>query len=373
MIERYSDIGIDAIWSDEYRYSLWEQIELAYLKFMDIDFNEPESPTPVEVKDKEKETKHELVAFLKVLHSNLEKANPNNDAIRFLHYGLTSSDIIDTASVIQFKSSFQVLNADLNLLLNKIDRLIEKTKNIKAIGRTHGKHAEPIDLSNRFVNLKKELIYCLSEIEESIYDLPGKLSGPVGTSSLLDENAAERTLASFDLRSSEYKLQIIPRHLFVKPIASIVLLMSTYEKFCTYIRLSALDEIDEIQEGFSENQCGSSAMPHKNNPILSENICGLARLSKSYLDTTYNNIPLWFERDISHSSTERIIWPDIFHLSVTATKRFTSLLKNLAIKTENINRNLDNSTVKNSHLELLVATADSNRFDAYSDVQKKYL
>ena len=200
----------------------------------------------------------------------------------------------------------------------------------------------------------------------------GKLSGPVGTSSHINPEIAKSTLSEFNLQPIQIATQVIPRHLFAKLTWAIALTLSVYERFATMIRLSAIDEVNEIQEGFSRGQCGSSAMPHKNNPIVSENLCGLARLARRNVEPALQNIPLWWERDISHSSVERVIWAESFHLLMHSTLKMHQLIQDIYILEENIDFNLNDSLVKTSHTDLLNTLTKTSRSEAYKVVQNEY-
>ena len=378
MIERYAHPEIKRIWSDQNKFNLWAKLELTYLeKFLfhknpaiGIILNKNINIDVQKVKTLEATTKHELVAFLQYLETTIALA----DIKKFLHYGLTSSDIIDTASVLQIKESFAAYySAYCNLhftLTNLADKY--EVNGLCAIGRTHGKHAEKILLADRFFLLLSELEYCYLELESAVESLPGKLSGPVGTSSHINPEVAKSTLSEFNLKPIEISTQIIPRHLFAKLTWAIGLTLSVYERFATMIRLSAIDEVNEIQEGFSPGQCGSSAMPHKNNPILSENICGLARLARRNIEPTLQNIPLWWERDISHSSVERVVWAESFHLLMHATTKMQALIDQIYIIEDNVDFNLSDSLVKTSHSDLLNALTSTSRSEAYKVVQNEY-
>ena len=387
MIDRYADAQISYIFEDQNKFALWQKIELYYLNkvllltnpekglpsrdYLEIKkhYLNKKSPNIKKVKDYEvSATKHEFVAFLKELDSRLSC----EEARKVLHLGLTSSDIIDTASVIQFKQAANILLLEIGKLYQSLSLLLSNLEGVNTIGRTHGRHAEPIDFRDRIYNFLKEIMYCANELKISVNNLPGMLSGPVGSSSQLNKEAALSTLDYFGLPQSTYVSQALPRYLFSKPIWAMSLLMSCYERFATLIRLSSIDEINELQEPFSKGQCGSSSMPHKKNPITAENICGLARLSRSHVQVTLENISLWWERDISHSSTERVIWPDAFHLAVNATKKLTLLLEDLQVNRNEIKRNLLNSS-HSSHKELCESVREIPRTVAYDMVKEKYL
>ena len=374
MIDRYKNEQIEYIWSDKHKFFLWEQISMFYLnnilKQKDHSYNF-KYPHPLKIKDiydLEKETKHELVAFLVNL-SNRLKHHKEPNLTKYLHYGLTSSDIIDTASSIQIKQSISFLT---NCLLKLRQALIEKiefVQGINTIARTHGKHAEVISLEDRFHNFLASIMEINAELIRLESSMLGKLAGPVGKANHVNQTAARLTLQRFRLREAPVSTQVIPRRYYTDFMYTLTVLLKVYEQFATNIRLLAIDEVNEFQEGFSEGQTGSSAMPHKNNPISSENICGMSRLMQRNLNAAIDNIPLWLERDISHSSVERVIWPESFHIAIYSTERITSLIENLAINKESIQNNIERSPHVNSHEELLNS---NSRFDSYYAIQKKY-
>ena len=377
MIARYQNQIINKIWSDENKYKLWQELELVYLKtLLDEEHNisiVTASMRPQNIpfiKQLEQKTKHELVAFLLELNGRFNCIN-SEYAQKYLHWGLTSSDIIDTAFSIQIKESIDYINLYLiHPLIAKLQELIVSTDNIKAVGRTHGKHAEEISFSSRFDQFLKELLFAQKELIDSKECLKGKFSGPVGTSSFVNPVVVDKVLERLNLEKLNIASQIIPRHFYIKPMYALLLLMLSLERFSTIVRLSAIDEVNEMQEGFSKGQTGSSAMPHKNNPVISENIAGLSRIVKANFQVAVNNTNLWWERDISHSSAERIIWPDTFNIVAHALTKMKDLLDNLNINEVVIQENLhySNST---SHQELLQKSQSSTRFKAYDVVKIK--
>lgn len=383
MIERYQDKTIKHIWSKTYKFFLWEKIELIYLnnilKFKNIiNFDEELYFTTKcnhqIISEYEKQTKHELVAFLKEFSDRLKIYNEKYpEANQYLHYGLTSSDIIDTAFSLQIKESLNYLIELITKLKTVIESKIQfcKENNIQSIGRTHGKHAEQIPFANRFELFKTEIIYVLELLHQAKSFIYGKLAGPVGTSSFVNQNVVSKTLNELNLCQAPFTTQVIPRFYYTNTMYALVMLATFYERFSIFVRLSAINEVNEIQEYFSSGQTGSSAMPHKNNPIIAENICGLSRYIKSNFQVALDNNTLWWERDISHSSNERIIWPESFHLVCNLTTKIINLLETMHINQDNIKNNLDNS-VCDSHEDLLKASLSSNRFDAYKEVQFKY-
>ena len=383
MIERYENDQIKAIFSQQAKFAYWEKIELIYLQHLlnemsgeginpsylksSDTFVGNSRPNIASIKKYEKETRHEFVSFLIDLENRLvdQKYKAN------LHHGLTSSDIIDTASVLQLKDAYNVLSQLIGNLYQSISTLLDSLGDVSTVGRTHGRHAETIEFRERVYNFLQEIIYCKNELQQAFSALPGMISGPVGNNSQLNVSAAQAALSQLKLEPSGASSQSLPRYLFAKPIWALSLLMTCYERFATLIRLSSINEINELQEPFSEKQCGSSAMPHKRNPIIAENLCGLARMARSYINVSMENINLWWERDISHSSTERIIWPDAFHLATTATERMTYLLANLQVNKETILNNLNKSRIT-SHEELSSNSLDQSRFDRYYILKEKH-
>lgn len=373
MIKRYENRSIAHIWSKQNQYNLWKNIELTYLKYL-LEDTELDKALIVPDLDKiqayEKETKHELVAFLKDLAFQLDHLYPQKAYTNYLHYGLTSSDIIDSANAVLIRQSIAYLRNTTNVLLNTLNTLIKKYKDLNAVGRTHGKHAEPIKFVSRFEHFKYELEIGMQHLLIAKDGMPGKMTGPVGTSSFVNEKAAALTLNDFNLSQAYFSTQVVSRMHYVQVIYACSLVMAAYERFCTQIRLMSINEIDEVQEGFSQGQTGSSAMPHKNNPIISENITGLSRLVRSNLQAAFENNNLWFERDISHSSVERIIIPDTFHLVATATNKINNhLLPRLVINEEKISLNLAKANVS-SHESLLRDSILTPRLEAYKKIQK---
>lgn len=381
LIDRYSDPVITNIWSNQNKFNKWSAYETAYLNGIIIDKNLKIFPLRSPrmnistIKNKEKTTKHEMVAFLQEYNESLKiSVIKDYDTLsKYIHYGLTSSDVIDTVFSVLITDSIFHCKDLINNLLHQVDKKIKDTQSTSCVGRTHGKHAEAIILSTRFELFKEELLFCLQLFNDAERTLYAKCSGPVGTSSEVNHFGAQSVCSYFGLQLVPAQTQVIPRFYYHNTMHACVTLASIYERFATTIRLSCIDEINEMQEGFSEGQAGSSAMPHKNNPVSSENICGLARLVKANYQVSLDNNVLWWERDISHSSNERIVWPQVFHLVAYTTSRFTNLLQNLSLNSQNIKANMQNSTVLNSHKQLLVESQKSNRFDAYKKIQENYL
>jgi adenylosuccinate lyase len=377
MISRYQDRKIKEVWSKSYKYHLWEKISLKYLNCIlkeTIAIKEPLSvfSRVAERQERyERETRHEFVAFLKELSERLSiHNNLYPGPLKYLHYGLTSSDVIDTAFSLQIRQSINEVTIKLQQLIETTEVLQEKTSTTTTIGRTHGKHAERMLFSSRFKLFKEELKHSNKLLDDSKSKLYGKMTGPVGTSSHVNAKAAKATLEELDLLPAPVTTQIVPRFYYTDTMYALTTVASALERMATQIRLMAIDEINEVQEGFTVGQAGSSAMPHKNNPILSEKICGLSRIIKNNFLTILNNNNLWFERDISHSSVERIVWPETFHLTCHTLENMDNVLNNLNINYDQIIKNLKHSNA-NSHEKLLKEALVSSRFEAYPKVQNE--
>ena len=362
---KYTTTAMSNIWSNETKYQTWELIETLYLQGIlgrEITVKENSSQAK-DIKVLEETTKHETVAFLQELESRLE----NEDEKKHLHFGLTSSDIIDTANAYLIKQSMNIILDNINSLLTVADSVATKYL-MKAVGRTHGKHAEMINWNSRLNSFIDELNEAKFQILANRI-IPGKMTGPVGTGTFVNLEASRFLFEKLGLTRCCFTTQVVPRYHYSNVIYACVCVMNAMERLATNIRLSAINEIDEIQEGFSAGQTGSSAMPHKNNPVISERICGLARKIRGNLHSMLESNALWFERDISHSSVERLVLPETFQILHYSLETFENLLNNLIIKEDNIKRNLENANI-DSHRRLLQEQLEtSSRKESYVKVQ----
>lgn len=348
MNSRYEDINIKMIWSEENKLNKWRlyQSVLAkawYLnKKFDFDISDEILKSKIDIdkmQEIEKETKHDVIAFNKMLSMNLSL-----QAKKWLHYGITSTDMVDTCNNILILDSFKVFKEIHNKILSEIELKISETKDKFILGRTHGVHAEPIEISRRFQILKYELEDTFESLSLSIQKVNiVKASGSLGNY-LNISDSIEKTMAEIiNMKFRSYNTQVIARYLYSSIIFNISNYASVLEKNAINIRLSHQTGIEEIQEGFDKKQNGSSSMPHKKNPILCENITGLSRVIRSYVTLSLENNMLWQERDISHSSVERIIFPDIFHLLCEISKKTIDLTKNIFINYDKIKENFNNT------------------------------
>ena len=318
----------------------------------------------------EKEVRHDVIAFLTCVNESL------GDLGRYVHIGMTSSDVIDTAFALQIKDSGEIILEDLNKTISTLKKLADKHKNTICIGRSHGIHAEVMTFGVKLCSWidilerqKDNFTHALEQIRV------GQISGPVGTYSNISPEIEEITCKNLGLKPARVSTQIIARDYHAYLIQSLALIASVIEQFATEIRHLQRTEVLELEEGFGKGQKGSSAMPHKKNPVLSENLCGLARVVRANSIAALENIPLWHERDISHSSTERIIFPDSLILVDFMLSRFNSVMENIVVHEDNMLKNTDKfGGIVFSQKVLLSLTAKGlSREDAYRIVQRNAL
>ena len=380
MIDRYSRKEIKKIWDDYNKYSIWLDIELAAAEAMEK-FNIIPKGVVKKVKSKakinvkrilqiEEKVKHDVIAFLT---SITEKAG--KDA-KYLHKGMTSSDVLDTCFNLQLKQSGEILIKDLDKLLKSIKRQAIKHKYTLCIGRSHGIHAEPITFGLKMLSFyqefrrnKKRLINSIQEISTCA------ISGAVGTFANVDPRIEKYVAKKLNLSIEPISTQIIPRDRHAQYFSTLAIIASSVERLAVEIRHLQRTEVLEVEEFFGKKQKGSSAMPHKKNPILSENLTGLARLIRSSVIPALENVVLWHERDISHSSVERNIGPDATIALDFALTRLSNVIKNLNIYSKNMykNLNLTNGIFFSQRVLLELTTAGFTREEAYKIVQKNAL
>lgn len=381
MIERYNVPEVARIWEDEYKFSLWLKIELlvceAYNKLGVIPPSALERikknatyGSAEKVKEIERETKHDVVAFVRAVGENL-----GEDAM-YLHLGLTSSDLLDTTLSLQLREAGNIILRDLEGVISIVKEKARSYRDLLMIGRTHGVHAEPITfgfkLAGWIAELERDKKRLISAIEEVSV---GKISGAVGTYAEVPPEVEAYVCDKLNLKSDTASTQVISRDRYAFFISMLAILGSSLERFATEIRHMARTEVREVEEGFSKGQRGSSAMPHKKNPINAEQICGLARVLRSNLIASLEDMPLWHERDISHSSVERIIMPDSTVLASYLLRRFGQLVRDLVIYPENMERNLKlTGGLYNSQRVLLALMSKGLPRDiAYEMVQRNAL
>jgi adenylosuccinate lyase len=377
MIERYSRPQMARIWTEQNRFQKWLDVEILATEALSRIGRVPKSAvTRIKKKARfdiarigeiEKEVRHEMIAFLSAVAESM------GDEARFLHLGLTSSDVMDTALALQFKESSALLIDDVRELMGALKRLALKYKRQPMIGRTHGVHAEPITFGLKVALWYEEMGRNLVRLERAADEIcVGKISGAVGTFAQISPEVEAYVCARTGLKPEPVSNQIVQRDRHAFYFAVLAVVASSLEKFAVEIRHLQRTEVLEAQEPFAEGQKGSSAMPHKRNPILSENVSGLARLMRSYAAAALENIALWHERDISHSSVERVIAPDATILLDFMLARMTYVIKNLSVYPDAMRRNLERSGGAIFSERVLLRLVDKGlaRDEAYRMVQR---
>jgi len=346
MIERYTRKEIKSIWEDYNRYSIWLNIELAAAEVMEKLKIIPKGVVkkvrskakinPKRILQIESKVKHDIIAFLT---SITEKAGKE---ARYLHKGMTSSDILDTCFNLQLKQSGEVLLKDIDELLKSIKKQAIKHKFTLCIGRSHGIHAEPITFGLKMLTFYQEFLRNRKRLEISIEEISTcAISGAVGTFANVDPRVENYVAKKLKLNVEPISTQVIPRDRHAQFFSTLGIIASSIERFAVEIRHLQRTEVLEVEEFFGKKQKGSSAMPHKKNPILSENLTGLARLIRSSVMPALENVALWHERDISHSAVERNIGPDATIALDFALHRLNNVVENLNIYPKNMKRNLN--------------------------------
>jgi len=345
MISRYTRPEMGRIWSEENSFQKWLDVEILAAEGLARMGRVPKAAISrirkkarldvKRIRAIEAEVKHETIAFLSAVAETI------GDDARHLHVGMTSSDVMDTALAIQFKEASALLEQDIKDLLTVLRRQARKYKWTVMIGRTHGVHAEPITFGLKLAIWYQEMERQLSRFRHAVEDIcVGKISGAVGTFAQIPPQVEAYVCRKSGLKPAPVSNQIVQRDRHAYYFSTLALIASSLEKFAVEIRHLQRTEVQEAEEPFTQGQKGSSAMPHKRNPILSENVSGLARLMRSYAHAAMENIPLWHERDISHSSVERVIAPDATIALDFMLRRMTYVLANLCVYPENMARNL---------------------------------
>ena len=380
MIERYSRKEIKSIWEDYNKYSLWLEIELAAAESMEKLKIIPKGvvkkikrKAKIDVKrilKIEEKVKHDVIAFLTSI------AEVAGKEARFLHKGMTSSDVLDTCFNLQLKQSGDILLKDLDQLLKSIKSQALKHKYTLCIGRSHGIHAEPTTFGLKMLTFYQEFLRNKKRLQNSIKEISTcAISGAVGTFANIDPRVESYVSKKLKLSVEPISTQIIPRDRHAQFFSTLGIIASSIERFATEIRHLQRTEVLEVEEFFGKKQKGSSAMPHKKNPILSENLTGLARLIRSSVIPSLENVALWHERDISHSAVERNIGPDATITLDFALARLNNLVKNLNIYPKNMlkNLNITNGIFFSQRVLIELTTAGFTREEAYKIVQKNAL
>lgn len=345
MIERYQTEAMNKIWNDENRFNLWLQFQIDVAEalsqlnyFPKSDFlkikNHAKLNLPL-MKKLEIETKHDVVAFTRMLSASLKNES------RWIHYGLTSTDMVDSVQNYQIKQANVIISNDILDLQKKLKELAIRYKNQPIIARTHGIFAEPTSLGLKFALWYDELNRQLARLDLAKTQIEVvKITGSVGNFAHVSPKVSEIVAKKWKMTVDSCATQVVQRDRHSFLLTTLANIASTIEKIALEIRLSQRSEVNELAEGFALNQKGSSSMPHKKNPIASENIVGLSRLIRTYVNVSFENNLLWYERDISHSSNERVIFPDVYHALDFIGKRMVNVLENLVVNTGAINENL---------------------------------
>ncbi len=377
MIPRYTRAEMAALWSDEARYAAWLRVELATTETLaarglipadDLASIRKKAAFDVSrIATIEAEVKHDVIAFLT---SVAEHVGP---ASRHIHHGLTSSDVVDTGLALLLLQASDLLLSGLDGMLVVLERRALEHKGTMMVGRTHGIHAEPYTLGLKFVGWYLEMKRSRERLAASREEIRfGKLSGAVGTYAHLDPGVEAEVLAKLGLKCEPLATQVIPRDRHAAFVASLGILASSLDRMATEIRHLQRTDVREVEEPFAEGQKGSSSMPHKRNPIGCENVSGLARLVRAYVQAALEDIPLWHERDISHSSVERVILPDATTLCDSMLHRMTGIVDGLLVYPERMKENMERmqGLVFSQAVLLALASAGLAREAAYEIVQR---
>jgi adenylosuccinate lyase len=377
MIERYAKPEMRKIWQPENKFQKWLDVEIAACEAHNEMGNIPKEALEVikkksafkveRIDEIERTTNHDVIAFLTNVAENV---GPDS---RFIHLGLTSSDVVDTAFAILIKESVEIIIKDVKLIRDTLKKRAKEFKDTIMIGRTHGVHAEPMTFGLKLALWYDELGRGLRRLEQARETISvGAISGAVGTYANIDPKIEELVCKKLGLTPVNISTQILQRDRHAEVMTTLALVAASIERFSTEIRGLQKTETYEVEEAFGKGQKGSSAMPHKKNPITSERLTGLARVIRGYALTSLENIALWHERDISHSSTERIIFPDGFVTLDYMLQTFNNLVSGLVVHPENMLRNLNSmgGMVFSQRVLLKLVDAGITREDAYVLVQK---
>ncbi|MFC4618990.1 adenylosuccinate lyase [Camelliibacillus cellulosilyticus] len=376
MIERYTRPEMGAIWTEENKYKAWLEVEIlaceAWSELGDIPREDVEKIrkkaafTVERIHEIEEETRHDVVAFTRAVSESL------GDEKKWVHYGLTSTDVVDTAQSYLLKQANDILLKDIENFIAVLKDKAKEHKYTIMMGRTHGVHAEPTTFGLKMALWHEEMKRNLERFKQASDGIRvGKLSGAVGTYANIDPFIEQYVCEKLGLEAAPISTQTLQRDRHAHYMATLALIATSIEKFAVEIRGLQKSETREVEEYFAKGQKGSSAMPHKRNPIGSENMTGLARVIRGHMLTAYENVPLWHERDISHSSAERIILPDATIALNYMLNRFSSIVKNLTVFPENMKRNMEKTFGLIYSQRVLLSLIDKglSREAAYDRVQ----
>jgi adenylosuccinate lyase len=377
MLSRYSRAEMENVWSEERKYEIWLEIEIAILKaraeqgeIPDSAAEKVEQEAQVDlkrIKEIEAKTRHDMIAFIEGISENLGAES------RFIHEGVTSSDIKDTARAVQMQQACQLILKDLKDLKQTLGQKALAAKDTIMVGRTHGVHAEPITWGLKVLNWYQEIerqITRFEQLEEVV--AVGQISGAVGTFATIDPEVEKKVCQLLGLKNSKVSSQILQRDRHADFIERIALAAASIEKFATEIRNLQRTDILEVEEGFRKGQKGSSAMPHKKNPIVCERLSGLARVIRGNVVPALENVCLWHERDLTHSSVERVILPDSAVLLDYMLHKFKIVMEELVVNEDNMKLNLEKTLGLTFSQRLMLALVEKGlrREEAYELAQR---
>ncbi|MGG0411938.1 adenylosuccinate lyase [Peribacillus simplex] len=378
MIERYTRPEMGNIWTEKNRFNAWLEVEilaceawseLGVIPKEDVKLLREKATFDVDrINEIEKDTRHDVVAFTRAVSETLGEER------KWVHYGLTSTDVVDTALSYVIKQANDILAKDLNNFVEILKNKAKEHKYTVQMGRTHGVHAEPTTFGLKLALWYQEMKRNVERFEEARRNIEvGKISGAVGTYANIDPFVEKFVCEKLGLEAAPISTQTLQRDRHAHYMSTLALIATSIEKFAVEIRGLQKSETREVEEFFAKGQKGSSAMPHKRNPIGSENMTGMARVIRGYMMTAYENVPLWHERDISHSSAERIILPDATIALNYMLNRFSNIVKNLTVYPENMKRNMDRTLGLIFSQRVLLSLIDKGlvREEAYDTVQPK--
>jgi adenylosuccinate lyase len=377
MIERYTRPAMGRIWTEENKLAKWLEVELLACEALAARGEVPRDAVArlrqrarvnvARMQEIEAQTKHDVTAFVSSVAETVGEEG------RYLHLGLTSSDVIDTGFAVQLCEATDLLLADLDALLGVLKRLAQTHKHTVMIGRTHGVHAEPITFGLKVAHWYAEMTRNRGRLLQARQEIAfGKISGAVGTFANIDPEVEAFVCTCLGLNPEPVSTQIVPRDRHAVFFSTLALIGSSLERIATEVRHLQRTEVLEVEEPFTPGQKGSSAMPHKRNPWQLENVCGMARLLRGYALTAFENVPLWHERDISHSSVERVIGPDATIALDFMLARLTGILDKLVVHPERMQQNMETlgEAIYSEHLLLALIHKGISRDEAYSWVQR---
>lgn len=376
MIERYTRPEMGAVWTDEKKYECWLAVEIAadeawsklgHIPAEDVEKIKQNAKFSVDrINEIEAVTHHDVIAFTRTVSESL---GPEK---KWVHYGLTSTDVVDTAQGYQLKQANDILRKDIQDFIDILAKRALEFKDTVCMGRTHGIHAEPTTFGLKFARWYSEMKRNQERFEHAARGVEaGKISGAVGTFAEVDPEVEAYVCKKLGLRAQEISTQVLPRDLHAEYIAAIALVATSLENIATEIRSLQRTEIHEVEEHFAKGQKGSSAMPHKRNPIGSENICGMARVLRGNVVTAYEDVTLWHERDISHSGAERVILPDSTIGLDYMLNRMGKILANLDVFPETMKKNMDKTLglIYSGRVLLKLVESGMSREAAYDLIQ----